>query len=189
MMAGVTKGRRLMENIARSVPQFVRGLRAPVLALALLAGGIGIGASAPSLLKSSAPVMAQEATPMSEAADVCPDELYGPDSEPWEQAELYFGTTQDNGTPYSESDFDAFLDNEITPRFPDGLTLLTGLGQWRNSEGVISQERSMLLIILYPPDPSGETSAKFEEIRDLYEQQFHQESVLRADSGPVCTSF
>ncbi len=178
-----------MEKIARSVSQVMRSLRAPVLALALLAAGVGIGTYGPALLKVGTPALAQEATPMAEAVDLCPDELFGPDSEPWMRAELYFGTTQDNGTPYAESDFDAFLDNEITPRFPDGLTLLTGLGQWKNSEGTISQERSMLLIILYPPDPSGETSAKFEEIRDLYEQQFHQESVLRADGGPVCTSF
>jgi hypothetical protein len=167
----------------------MRSLRAPVLALALLAAGVGIGTYGPALLKGGTPALAQEATPATGAVDLCPDELYGPGSEPWMQAELYFGTTQDTGTPYAESDFDAFLDNEITPRFPDGLTLLTGLGQWKNSEGTISQERSMLLIILYPPDPSGATSAKFEEIRDLYEQQFHQESVLRADGGPVCTSF
>jgi hypothetical protein len=179
-----------MESFARSVSQFMRSLRAPVLALALLAAGVGIGTYGPALLKGGTPALAQEATPMADAVDLCPDDLFGPDSEPWMQAELYFGTTQDNGTPYAESDFDAFLDNEITPRFPDGLTLLTGLGQWMNPDtGVTSQERSMLLIILYPPDPSGETSAKFEEIRDLYEQQFHQQSVLRADSGPVCTSF
>jgi hypothetical protein len=49
-----------------------------------------------------------------------------------------------------EAEFQRFLNEEITPRFPDGLTLFAGLGQFRNSRGVIVQERSMLLILLYP---------------------------------------
>ena len=84
-----------------------------------------------------------------------------------------------------------FLADEITPRFPDGLTVLTGLGQWRESAtSQIIQERSNVLIILYPLATAQESSAKLEEIRDAYEQQFNQTSVLRADDGtPVCTSF
>src|SRR5689334_12099314 len=97
-VVGVMKGRRSMEKIA----QFMRSLRAPVLALALLAAGVGIGTYGPALLKAGTPALAQEATPATGAADLCPDELYGPGSEPWMRAELYFGTTQDNGTPYSE---------------------------------------------------------------------------------------
>jgi hypothetical protein len=79
----------------------------------------------------------------------------------------------------------------VTPRFPDGLTVLTGLGQWRESAtSQIVQERSNVLIILYPPTTAQESSVRLEEIRDAYEQQFNQTSVLRADdSVPVCTSF
>ena len=166
----------------------IRSLAGGALALVVLAGGIGVGVGRvePSRLAAAPPAMAQ-ATPT--AVDACPDELYGPDSEPWARAELYFGMTQDDGYPYSDEEFIDFLDAEVTPRFPAGLTLLTGLGQWQGSDGSISQERSQVLIILYPPDPSGETSTLLEEIRDEYEQQFNQESVLRADSHPVCTSF
>jgi len=46
-----------------------------------------------------------------------------------------------------------------------------------------------VLIILYPADPSGQTSDLLEEIRDEYEAQFNQVSVLRVDTYPVCTSF
>jgi len=178
---------------SRSVVRSVVGPAAgAALALAVLAaGGLGLGRAEPARLAASAAAFAQDAaTPAAEGeADLCPDELYGPGSEPWAQAELYFGTTQDNGYPYSEEEFLDFLDAEVTPRFPAGLTLLTGLGQWQGSDGTISQERSQVLVILYPPDPSGETSTLLEEIRDAYEQQFNQESVLRADTYPVCTSF
>ena len=168
------------------IRQLARRAQVWVLALALLAGGVGIGAYASAFAQGDATPVATSAT--GAAVDACPDELYGPGSEPWVRGELYFGTTKDDGTAYSPEEFAAFLDKEITPRFPDGLTLLTGLGQWKGQTGII-QERSQLLIILYPADTAAESSAKLEEIRDLYEQQFHQESVLRADAYPVCTSF
>ena len=179
---------------SRSFVRLTAGLVAgAALALAVVgAGSVGLGAAEPARLAASAATLAQDgATPAAEdtAGDLCPDELYGPDSEAWVQAELYFGTTQDDGYPYSDEEFLDFLDAEVTPRFPAGLTLLTGLGQWQGSDGTISQERSQVLVILYPPDETGQTSTLLEEIRDAYEQQFSQESVLRADTFPVCTSF
>jgi hypothetical protein len=180
-----------MENTSTSVAKtparpLVRRVQMAALALALLVGGVGIGAYASAFAQSDATPLATTGT--AAATDACPDELYGPDSEPWVRGELYFGTTKDDGTAYTPEEFEAFLDKEITPRFPDGLTLLTGVGQWKGQSGII-QERSQLLIILYPEDTAAESSAKLEEIRNLYEQQFHQESVLRADAYPVCTSF
>ena len=121
--------------------------------------------------------------------DACPDDLYGPDSEPWVRGELYFGTTTDEGTAYSEEEWNAFLDAEITPRFPAGLTVLTGLGQWQQESGEVIQERSEVLVILYPLETARESSVLLEEIRDVYETQFNQESVLRVDVAPACTSF
>jgi hypothetical protein len=73
------------------------------------------------------------------------------------------------------------LDEVTTPRFPDGLTGLTGYGQFRNSAGVIVKERSMELILLYPPQ-MRDADRKIEEIRAAYKQAFQQESVLRVDS-------
>lgn len=49
------------------------------------------------------------------------------------------------GSVVAEQEFQQFLNLEITPRFPDGLTLLVGLGQFRDSSRVILRERSMLL--------------------------------------------
>jgi hypothetical protein len=167
--------------------QFARRLQMTALATALLAGGVGIGAYASAFAQGDATPVS---TNVAATTDACPDELYGPDSEPWVRGELYFGTTKDDGTEYSPEEFDAFLDSEVTPRFPDGLTLLTGIGQWRGEgEEEVLQERSQLLIILYPQEAAAESSAKLEEIRDLYETQFNQFSVLRADAYPVCTSF
>lgn len=183
----------------------VRGVgdrfRVPALSLALLVGA-AIGASAIAPQGPALSALAQDATPMAEVvgtpvandiaalptADPCPDEIAGPDSEPWVRSELYFGTTSPDGSAYPEEDWDAFLDAEITPRFPAGLTVLTGIGQWQDEEGIL-QERSKVLIILFPAEFSADSSVLLEEIRDAYEEQFEQTSVLRADAAPVCTSF
>ena len=115
----------------------------------------------------------------------------GVPAEPWVRSELFFGTTKPDGAAYTNEEWLQFLADEVTPRFPDGLTVLTGLGQWRESAtSQTVQERSNVLIILYPPAGAQESSVKLEAIRDAYEQQFNQTSVLRADDGtPVCTSF
>jgi uncharacterized protein DUF3574 len=99
----------------------------------------------------------------------------------WARTELFFGTSRPDGTTVTDKRFERFLDEAVTPRFPDGLTLLTGLGQFKNSNGVIIQERSKVLILLYPLDDGG-ASNRIEAIREIYKQTFQQESVLRVDS-------
>ena len=81
----------------------------------------------------------------------------------------------------SDEEWEGFLDNQITLRFPDGVHALKGYGQFRNSSGVTIEERSIVLILLYPVETRAESSVKIEEIRDLYEESFEQESVLRVD--------
>ena len=97
------------------------------------------------------------------------------------RTELFFGTAKPNGSEVTIGEFQQFVDDKITPRFPDGLTLLRGLGQFRGSNGVIVQERSLLLILLYPVETRQDSSQKIEQIREAYKKLFQQESVLRAD--------
>ena len=135
---------------------------------------------------------AQDATPIFDgtpvAATGCEALAPGVGAEPWIRTELYFGTTLPDGTRMSDEQWQGFLDDEITPRFPAGLTVLEGYGQFLDSEGVIGEEDSIVLILFYPAD-GGASSAAIEEIRDAYEIEFEQESVLRVDEEPVCVSF
>jgi hypothetical protein len=110
-------------------------------------------------------------------------------AEPFLRTELFFGMNKPGGV-VSEAEFMGFLDTQITPRFPDGLTLLTGHGQFRGSNNVIVKETSKLLILLYPRESARESGAKIEEIRAAYKRAFQQESVLRADGRLAeCVSF
>jgi hypothetical protein len=99
----------------------------------------------------------------------------------WARTELFFGTSRPNGPAVNDEKFRRFIDQEITPRFPDGLTQVSGFGQFKNSQGVIVQERSHVIILLYPLSDT-DASNRIEAIRVAYKQAFQQESVLRVDS-------
>jgi hypothetical protein len=100
--------------------------------------------------------------------------------------ELLFGSSRRQGAPISEEEWTAFLDAEVTPRFPNGLTVLSGPGQWRGKDGHVEKERSFVLVVWY--EPSSFADAQIETIRTVFKQRFAQESVMRVD-GASCVSF
>jgi hypothetical protein len=104
-----------------------------------------------------------------------------PEGETFLRTELYFGSERP-GADVTKEQFDRFVEGEVTPRFPDGLTSLVGYGQFKGSDGEIVEERSFVLILLYPPEDEEEANGEIEEIRAAYERAFEQESVLRVDS-------
>ena len=73
------------------------------------------------------------------------------------------------------------MTDEVTPRFPDGFTVLDGYGQWRNKEGKIVKEDSKVLVVLYKKADLKTATAKLDEIRVAYNKTFQQQSVLRMD--------
>ncbi|MFE2419994.1 DUF3574 domain-containing protein [Streptomyces hokutonensis] len=101
---------------------------------------------------------------------------------PYVETQLFFGTERPDGGPaVTDRQFMAFVDKEVTPDFPDGLTVQSGRGQWRDANGRIEKERSYELILLYPVTAAGAGDRKIEEIRRAYEKAFAQESVGRVD--------
>jgi hypothetical protein len=96
------------------------------------------------------------------------------------RTELFFGTAKPEGV-VTEEEFRAFIDEEVTPRFPDGLTILKGDGQFRGSDDVIVKEQSFVLVLLYASDTYTDSSRRIDRIRRLYKKRFEQESVLRVD--------
>ena len=96
------------------------------------------------------------------------------------RTELFFGTAKPNGV-VSDAEFFEFIDEQVTPLFPDGLTLLKGDGQFRGEDGLIVKEDSFVLILLYPVESFRESSRRINMIRRLYREEFQQESVLRVD--------
>lgn len=88
---------------------------------------------------------------------------------------LYFGTDTPGGA-VSVSEWDRFLTEIVTPRFPSGLTIVDARGQWMGSTHEIVRERSYVVEIIHDGAESGSRSVS--EIIDEYRRRFRQESVL-----------
>lgn len=103
------------------------------------------------------------------------------------EAQLFFGRNIGNEIGVSERDWTDFLNGEVTPRFPNGLTVTDGSGHWRDIEtGRLVREPSKILTLLADGDPA--TLGLIREIVDLYKGRFHQQSVALV-VRPVCVSF
>ena len=101
---------------------------------------------------------------------------------PWVVADLLFGRTH-----VSEASFARFLAAEVTPRFPDGFTVIDAKGQWRDPGGPkISRERSKVLMIAMPP--GADNDDRLQKIIEAYKTRFKQQSVGLI-VRPACVSF
>lgn len=98
---------------------------------------------------------------------------------------LYFGRSRPGGG-VSDVEWQSFLDDAVTPRFPDGFTALQGRGQWRDGHGAIVAEPSALLVVLH--DGGADATRMVGDIAEEYRRRFDQEAVLR-ERGAVCARF
>ena len=98
---------------------------------------------------------------------------------------LYFGLTHRAGR-VSGSQWQTFLREEVTPRFPDGLTVWQADGQWRKSDGRISRERAKVLLLVH--EESAAVRASLVALVTGYKRSFQQESVLW-ETARVCAAF
>jgi hypothetical protein len=102
-------------------------------------------------------------------------------------AQLLFGRDIGNRTGVSEAAWQHFVAHEITPRFPDGLTVVAATGQWRNpvSRRIVREPSKLVIIVL--PGNSGD-QARLVAIVDAYKRRFRQQSV-GVILQSACTSF
>jgi hypothetical protein len=101
-------------------------------------------------------------------------------------AQLFFGRNVGDKAGVSEADFRRFVDEELTPRFPDGLTVLDGGGQWRGEENRLIREASKVVLIVLPK--GREVPGRIETVRSAYKARFRQDSVLLITQA-ACVSF
>jgi hypothetical protein len=91
-------------------------------------------------------------------------------------AELLFGRDIGTKPGVSETAWAHFLAHEVTPRFPDGLTVSDAVGQSRNpATGQIVQEASKRVEIVLPGNADDDPS--LDAIVKAYRQRFRQHAV------------
>ena len=97
---------------------------------------------------------------------------------------LYFGTNRPTGS-VSELEWQLFVRDEVTTRFPDGLTVWDAYGQWRPPGGELTQERSKVLLIVH--DDSDNAKKSVLDVIARYRKIFEQQSVLW-ETARVCVA-
>jgi hypothetical protein len=107
----------------------------------------------------------------------------------WVDTNLYFGLgsadNPDKGV--SEAQWRAFLDREVTPRFPDGFSVVDVYGQWQGVKQPAPERlRSKMLIVDYPDTQVNRD--KIDAIRSAWKKMTGDQSVLRV-TQPVDVSF
>lgn len=106
----------------------------------------------------------------------------GVSSAPQIRTTLYFGLARPKGS-VSELEWQIFLRDEVTKRFPDGLTVWEADGQWRTPEGTIDHEQSKVLLLVH--GDSAQARQSVQEVIGSYRRLFEQQSVLW-ESARVC---
>jgi len=132
-------------------------------------------------------------TPSSNPAAAAPS-LTGDPNHPgetkgWVDTKLYFGLGPSDQPEkgISEAQWRDFLDKQVTPRFPSGLSVVEVYGQWQGKNQPAPERlRSKMLIIDY--SDTQENRDKIEAIRAVWKQQTGDQSVLRV-TAPVDVSF
>ena len=99
---------------------------------------------------------------------------------------VYFGRNRPDGGVVSDAEWQAFLNEVVTPRFPAGLTVVDAVGQWKGESGVVEQERSEIVTLMHDGGPRARTAVA--ELAAEYKRRFRQEAVLR-ERTPTCARF
>jgi hypothetical protein len=85
---------------------------------------------------------------------------------------LFCGLSIPGGGVVSQQDLDAFINEIVEPRFPQGFTIWRAQGRWRGGS-----EEVMVLEIIHPLGMHDDDAMR--EIADEYRRRFRQEAVMR----------
>ena len=93
------------------------------------------------------------------------------------RTELYFGMSMADGKTVSDADWQTFVDEQITPKFKDGLTIIDASGQYLDKSKKLVREKTKVVILVHPDTPKSRIDIF--NIINAYKMRFRQESVLR----------
>ena len=107
--------------------------------------------------------------------------------EPRQVAQLLFGRKIGDRLGVSAAQFARFVDREIGPRFPDGLTVFDTAGTWRDTQhGILVHEPGKAVEIVLPG--AADDVDRLKAIAEAYKKRFRQQSVGIVVST-ACVSF
>jgi Protein of unknown function (DUF3574) len=131
-----------------------------------------------SLVATAALLALAACTPPQAATSTCPAPL-----KPAVEVDLFFGGDAGNGRAVSEAEWAAFMAEEVTPRFPDGLSVIDVAGQYREPSGRMVREKTKLIVLVIFDAPAH--LPKVQAVIDAYNRRHNQNSVFRTERA-VC---
>ena len=90
---------------------------------------------------------------------------------------LTFGLSIHDTGMVSEAQWEEFIRDVVTPRFPQGFAWFRTEGQWQYANGRIAKEPGRIIELIHVPDSASE--ARVEEIARIFVKRFDQEAVGR----------
>lgn len=116
-----------------------------------------------------------------------PAELTCPaDTDPWQRVEILFGRDIKGGGRVSDKAWDAYVQQVLSPAFPDGLSVVEAEGRWLSPTGQAYVEDSFVVLIYLPAD--ADPGQRIDAVVKDYKARFQQESVL-VSANPACLAF
>lgn len=110
----------------------------------------------------------------------CPDGLTK-----FNKVSLYFGTSTNEGIITNE-EWSNFLDEIVTPNFPEGMTIHDTYGQWKRPDGDIVKEPGKVIVHIY--DINEDKSENIKAIINGFKERFKAQSVIW-EADIICGSF
>jgi hypothetical protein len=89
-----------------------------------------------------------------------------------QRTELYFGAVE-------AGQWEQFLEQEVTPRFPDGLSWYDVNGQWRGPSGKPEKLPSRIMLLIHADNPSNRQALA--DIGEVFRKKFGM-AVLQVSS-------
>jgi hypothetical protein len=104
-----------------------------------------------------------------------------------QQIDMFFGRDIAGRGPVTEAEWADFARREITPRFPDGFTVIDARGQWLNPQaGTIGAEATEMVRI--DVAPGAGVPGRVAAVAAAYRARFRQIAV-GVTSSEVCAAF
>ena len=108
------------------------------------------------------------------------------DTVPAATVQMLFGRAIGAQGEVGDSEWRDFVATAITPRFPDGLTVIEGEGQFRGASGAVLRERAKIVMIVVPD--AAAAMERIDAIAETYKTRFRQDSVGVVIT-PACARF
>lgn len=96
------------------------------------------------------------------------------------RTEIYCGLSKPDGGVVSETEWQKFLNDTVTPVFKTGYSVMNAEGRWMDTQNRSTiTEKTKIIVIIY--QWNREIHSAIDKIISTYKKRFQQQAVMRLD--------